>query len=194
MITIVLWPFAYKYSELLYNHLHVGEEDDISSALSFSGAQIIIGIGDFQTWGCPCYVLVSRAQNNNMVPKWDPRSRLGIYVGHSPCRAGSVALFLNPKTMNVSPQHHLVFDDKFTIVPFLASEEIPSNWAELVAKSESTTTTDYDLAQIWIQANLNTDVSSNDTLTLTEMLKEEDIDEFVRAMVKEVADHEDREH
>ena len=41
---------------------------------------------------------------------------------------------------------------------------------------------------------LNTDASSNDTFTLTEMLKQDDISEFVKAMVKEVCDHEDREH
>ena len=40
----------------------------------------------------------------------------------------------------------------------------------------------------------NTDASSNDTFTLTEMLKQKDISEFVKAMMKEVADHEDREH
>ena len=36
---------------------------------------------------------------------------------------------------------------------------------------------------------LNTDVSSNDTFTLTKMLKQDDISEFVKVMVKEVADH-----
>ncbi len=29
---------------------------------------------------------------------WDPHSRLGIYLGHSPYHAGLVALVLNPKT------------------------------------------------------------------------------------------------
>ena len=144
--------FAYKYSELLYNHLHVGEEG-LSPAEKFSDAQVKIEIGDFYTWGCPCHVLDSRAQTGNMRPKWEPKSRLGIYVGNSPCHAGNVALVLNPKTMHVSPQYHLIFDDEFTTVPFLASEEVPPNWAKLVEKSESVSTADYDLAQIWIQAH-----------------------------------------
>ena len=46
-----------------------------------------------------------------------------------------------------------MFDDEFTTVPFLASEEVPPNWAELVSKSESVTTADYDLAEIWIRAH-----------------------------------------
>ena len=40
----------------------------------------------------------------------------------------------------------------------------------------------------------NTDASSNYTFTLNKMLKQNDIHEFVKAMLKEVCDHEDREH
>ena len=43
IITTVLWPFAYKYSELLYNHLHVGE-DGLSPTERFPSAQVKIEI------------------------------------------------------------------------------------------------------------------------------------------------------
>ena len=102
MITTVLWPFAYKYAELLYNHLHI-DAVGLSPAEKFCETPVKLQLNDFHTWGCPCYVLDSRAQQGNMVPKWDPRSRLGIYVGHSPCHVGSVALVLNPKTLHFSP-------------------------------------------------------------------------------------------
>ena len=36
--------------------------------------------------------------------------------------------------------------------------------------------------------------ATNDKYTLTEMFKQEDVREFVQAMVKEVCDHKDREH
>ena len=52
--------------------------------------------------------------------------------------------------MYVSPQYHLVFDDEFMTVTLLASEEVPPKGEELVFKSESVTTTDYDLVEIWI--------------------------------------------
>ena len=45
--------------------------------------------------------------------KWEQRARIGIYLGHSPFHAGSVALVLNPRTGLVSPQFHVVFDDNF---------------------------------------------------------------------------------
>ena len=84
-------------------------------------------------------------------PKWDPRSRLGIYVGHSPFHAGSVALVLNPTTGLVSPQYHLVFDDDFTTVPFLRLGTEPSNWQELCATcTEKVTEESYDLAKSWL--------------------------------------------
>ena len=63
----------------------------------------------------------------NKSPKWDPRSRVGIYLGHSPTHAGSVALVLNPKTLYVSPQYHVVFDDHFTTVPSMRDGSIPDN-------------------------------------------------------------------
>ncbi|KAL7447818.1 hypothetical protein ACHAXS_000095, partial [Conticribra weissflogii] len=62
------------------------------------------------------------------VPKWEPRARLGIYVGCSPNHAGNVALVLNPKTGLVSPQFHVVFDDEFTTVPHLRKGTVPPNW------------------------------------------------------------------
>ena len=58
-------------------------------------------------------------------PKWDPRARLGIYLGHSPSHAGSVALVMNPKTGLVSPQFNLVFDDNFETVPQLRAGTVP---------------------------------------------------------------------
>ncbi len=50
-------------------------------------------------------------------PKWEPRSNVCVYLGHSLFHAGSVELVYNPSTGHVSPQYHAVFDDDFTMVP-----------------------------------------------------------------------------
>ena len=121
MISTVLWPFEYKYKELLYNHFSL-DTDGLSPAEKFSNVQVKVELKNYHTWGCPCYVLDSRAQMGTMIPKWDPRSHLSIYVGHSPCHAGTVALLHNPRTMHVSPQFYLCFDDEFTTVPFFIRE------------------------------------------------------------------------
>eukprot|EP00957_Ditylum_brightwellii_P192358 14643395-Ditylum_brightwellii.AAC.1 len=67
-------------------------------------------------------------------PKWDPRSRVLVYLGHSPHHAGNVAQVLNLQTGHVSQQYHLVLDDKFTTVPYIDSAETPLNWTTLVAE------------------------------------------------------------
>ena len=50
------------------------------------------------------YVLDARLQDSGGggFSKWDPRARLGIYLGHSPSNVCSVALVFNPRTGLVS--------------------------------------------------------------------------------------------
>ena len=73
----------------------------------FSGVQSDVGIKYLYTWGFPVYVIDSRLQDRNIkIPKWDPRSQYGIFLGQSTVSANSVALVLNPKTGHVSPQFH----------------------------------------------------------------------------------------
>ena len=51
----------------------------------------------FHPFGCPVYVLKEALQDGKKQPKWDPRSRVGIYLGKSRDHASSVAWILNPK-------------------------------------------------------------------------------------------------
>ena len=96
----------------------------------------LIDLKSFHTFGCPCYVLDGRLQSGQgMVPKWEPRARMGIYVGRSPAHASNGGLILNPRTGHVLPQFHVVYDDNFTTVPFLCKGEVPPHWAELVQSS-----------------------------------------------------------
>ena len=87
-----------------------------------------------------------------MLSKWEQCSRLGIYLGHLPCHAGSVALVLNPTTLHISPQFHVAFDDEFNTVPYLTGQEVPPNWKALVEKSEESSVEDYDLAKLWVES------------------------------------------
>ena len=111
----------------------------------------------FHVFGSPTFVLEAKLQSGVAgVPKWDPRSRLGIYVGHSPSHAGSVALVLNPKTGHVSPQYHIIFDDNFTTVPYMNEHQVPPNWSNLVANSrELVTDEQFDLAKTWLASSMS---------------------------------------
>eukprot|EP00957_Ditylum_brightwellii_P032465 2460252-Ditylum_brightwellii.AAC.2 len=107
---------------------------------------------DFHTWGCPVYILDSSLQTGTGIgpPKWDPRSRAGVYLGHSPHHAGNVALVLNLQTGHVIPQYHSVYDDGFTTVPYIDSAETPPNRATLVAEhSERATGDAFTITATW---------------------------------------------
>ncbi len=95
--------------------------DGLTPDMSFSAiALATLCLRDFHTWGCPCFVLDNRLQTNPKgIPKWEPQAHLEIYVGRSQNHACNVALVLNPNTGVMSPQLHVVFDDEFTMVPYL---------------------------------------------------------------------------
>jgi hypothetical protein len=86
---------------------------------------------------CPCYVLDSRLHNVGSIelPKWERRSNICVYLGHSLFHAGSVALVYNPPAGHVSSQYHVVFDDDFTTVPYMEAGTIPPHWSDLLQYS-----------------------------------------------------------
>ena len=165
-ITTMLWPFALKAAQDRMNQLNM-DLDGRTPDMKFSGvAAHTLRLRDFHTFGCPVYVLDSRLQSSTMgVPKWEPRARLGIYVGRSASHAANVALVLNPKTGLVSPQFHVVFDDDFTTVPHLRKGTVPPNWEKLVTGSrEKSTTEHYDLTKTWFEPS--SDETANEILTV----------------------------
>ena len=84
-------------------------------------------------------ILDARLQDlgKNCPPKYDPRTRLGVYVGQSPSHVGTVALVLHPERGLVSLEHHAAFHDDFSTLPSLRSGAVLSNWKELVENSRN---------------------------------------------------------
>ena len=90
-------------------------------------------------WGCPVFVLDPKLQDGKKIPKWNPRTRRGLFLGVSPEHSSSVGRILNLRTGHMSPQFHTVFDDRFTTVPggggdgFLIDGVIPAKqWHRLL--------------------------------------------------------------
>jgi hypothetical protein len=135
-ITTILWPFALKCFEDRMNNL-MHRADGRTPYQTFASLDATpIDINNFHTFGCPCYVLDHRLQSGSkMIPKWEPRSRMGIYVGRSPSHASNVGLILNPRTGHVSPQFHVIYDDDFTTVKYLRTGTVPPHWSDLVRDS-----------------------------------------------------------
>lgn len=114
-ITSNLWPQAVKHATNIRNALpRIGKQQSPISI--FSNTDVEPNTKHFHTFGCPVYVLQAPLQTLKPHPKWEERSRVGIYLCHSPHHAASVPLILSTTTGLVSPQFHCIYDDKFETV------------------------------------------------------------------------------
>ena len=108
MIDEMFLPFAIKAVAEMQNSLQVDLTVQTPESI-LHGVEIEdIPVKYYHTLFCPTYVLDARLQNSGGAgpPKWEPRSWIGVYLGHSPFHAGNLALMWNPTTVRVSPQYH----------------------------------------------------------------------------------------
>jgi len=68
-------------------------------------------------FGCPVYVLDPRIHGGKKIPKWDPKSKCGQFLGMSKQHVSMIGLICNLTTGSVTPQYHIVYDELFTTVP-----------------------------------------------------------------------------
>ncbi len=108
-ISTILWPFAIKCYKDQMNNLTF-QADGGTPFETLAGLKSTpVSLSNFHTFGCPCYVLDHCLQSRaGKLPKWEPQSRMGIYVGRSSSHAANVSLILNPKTGHISLQFHVV--------------------------------------------------------------------------------------
>jgi hypothetical protein len=89
--------------------------------------------------GCPVYVLDPDLQAGKKLPRWQPRSRRGVFVGFSSLHSSEVPLVLILQTGSITPQYHVVFDDHFSTVSSVEREiDPPEHWADLCLEEDST--------------------------------------------------------
>ena len=155
-ITTMPLPYAVLASVEFHNLRAIGE-NVMTVMIQLIGLKEFSDMKTEHTFGYPVYILSSRLWSSFMgPPNWDPRTRLDIYVERSPYHAGSIALILNPRTDYVSPQYHLVFDDKFSNVQFIHSTDIPHYWEVLVRScTELATDEDYSPVEAWYRQSMN---------------------------------------
>ena len=126
-----LWLFALKAAERVHNNFYL-DSSGHSPLEKFTRITTLQDTKHEHPLFCAIYALDSRLQGSlGGLPKWEPRSRLGVSLGHSPDHASNVALVLDPRTRLVSPQYHVVFDDSFSTVDHLKNNTTPPNWEDL---------------------------------------------------------------
>jgi hypothetical protein len=145
-----LWPFALKHACNIRNRVRSVLGKTPEEILSGVSSSFTSDISQYHPFGCPAFVLDARLQGSLKIPRWEPRSRVGVYLGHSPHHANNVALILNLSTGHVSPQYHVVYDDTFSTVASIRVDSIPSNWSTLCSEScELITDENFALSPEW---------------------------------------------
>ena len=92
-----LWPQAIKHVVNVHNSLPRPGKTE-SPLSKFAGTSVQPNLKHFHPFGCPVYVLQAPLQTRNPFPKWGERSRIGIFLCHSPNHASSVPLILSTQT------------------------------------------------------------------------------------------------
>ena len=108
-----LWPFAVDYAVFLWNRMPREKSGVSPLELFYSAKSNNEDIRGARVWGCPVYVLEPTLQDGKKLPRWQPRSKVGQFLGRSKSHATSVGLIKNVQTGGVSAQFHVVYDDHF---------------------------------------------------------------------------------
>ena len=119
-----LWPMDTSYATYIYNHIPNAEDIatyDLFNGTKFTRHKFIY----IHMWGCPVYILDTTIQQGCQLPKLQPQSCCRIFVGFSSNNSSDVPLILNPGTGYISPKFHVIFDDSFSTVLSIYTEEEP---------------------------------------------------------------------
>jgi hypothetical protein len=135
-IDATLWPQAVTYADHVYNNT---PKNGVFPAYVFTGSTVPRHIlMDVHVWGCPLYVLDPKIQQGQKLPRWEPRSRRGIFLGLGLQHISEVPLVLNLGTGAIATQFHVVFDGNFTTVTSIEREtEPPDHWADLCLENST---------------------------------------------------------
>jgi hypothetical protein len=165
-VTTNLWPYAVRLANEVHN-FSPSIKDGVSPIERFSQVQVAPRVKHSHTFGCPVYVLDGKLQTGKSIPKWDDRSRIGLFLGWSPRHSRKVALVLNLSTGHVSPQFHVVFDDLFeTLRPSAGNGPPRSLWQKKAGLMEdasekvpATPTSDLPLIQLGRRTGAGRDIT-----------------------------------
>jgi hypothetical protein len=115
-------------------------------------------------FGCPVYVLDATLQDGHKIPQLAPRACLGVFLGFLTLHSSQVPIVMNVDTGKISPQFHVIFDDKFETVMSMTSEDsIGDQWKSIFClKGECFEDVDYDEAGNAILPSLTSIFQQND--------------------------------
>jgi hypothetical protein len=102
-----LWPMAVTYATHIYNNT---PKNGVSPMGIFTGSTIPRHrLMDTHVWGCTIYILDPKVQQGQKLPRWQPRSRQGIFMGLSKQHTCEVPQVLNIATGSITTQFRIVY-------------------------------------------------------------------------------------
>jgi hypothetical protein len=126
------WPQVIDYAVWVFNRLPNSTSGILPTELWSRVRRVDNEISRAHVFGCPVYVLDASLQEGKKISKWNPRARLGLFLGFSDIHSSLVPLVLNVETGHISPQFHVIFDDKFETVNSLAVDQpLDRQWADI---------------------------------------------------------------
>jgi hypothetical protein len=98
------WPMAVDYAVYIYNHTPNANPGiapiDVMPRTRVPRQQLM----NLHMWGSPTYVLEPPLQDGKKIPRWEPKSRRGLFLGFSRTHASTIRLVLHLQTLNISAQ------------------------------------------------------------------------------------------
>ena len=143
-IETYLWPYALRLAnEQVNNTPQLTRKDTLTPMSLFTGTIVAINAKHWRHFGCPAYELDKALQAGKKIPKWQDRSRVGIYLGPSPQHARNISLVMNLTTGLCSPAFHVAFDPTFERMRRSFGHYPPvSKWQELCRFKKPTKSTE----------------------------------------------------
>ena len=127
------WPQAIDYAVWVFNCMPnmttgISSNKLWSSVRGDSDTQLSRGY----VFGCPVYVLDAALQDGKKIPKWNPHACLGLFLGFLDVHSSQVLLVLNVEMGKISPQFHVIFDNKFATVHSLPRDQpLAAQWENI---------------------------------------------------------------
>ena len=122
---------AVQYVTYVYNN--IPRSNNTSPSDLFFGTRVLrYKLQNMHVWGCHVYVLNPSLQAGKKIPRWEPRSKRGVFCGLSMIQSSEVPQVLKITNGIITIQFHVVFDYLFTTVSSIEIEEQPpSHWNDL---------------------------------------------------------------
>jgi hypothetical protein len=126
------WPQATDYAVWVFNRFPSLDSGIAPNELWPSVHAYGTNMTMAHVFDCPVYVLDASLQDGKKIPKWNPQTHLGLFLGFSNLHLSQVPLVLNVATGHISPQFHVIFDKFETMHSLPANEPLNTQWAQIL--------------------------------------------------------------